>query len=350
MSSRKEKHAMKERFASALFLATSFITPLFLIPLSLAAAQPVKVEHKYGTTVVPEAPERIVTVGLVEQDALLALGTVPVGTTEWIDGDQPGALWPWARERLDELGGELPAVVGDTTAVNLERILALEPDLILALYSGITRADYEQLSRIAPTVAQPAQYVDYGVPWQELTRTVGRAVGKADEAEAVVAEVEARFAAVQAQHPEFVGRAAVVATPYQGIYLYGPEDLRGRFLRDLGFRLPEGLDAIAEGSFGGNISMERTDLLEVDAILWLDADPEQEPLNNLLYENLRVHTEGREIFLDSYTDPLGAATSFVTPLSLPFLLDGLVPKLDAAIDGDPATPVPTGKTAEGSAD
>jgi iron complex transport system substrate-binding protein len=336
---------MKERFAAILFLAT-----LFLTPLGLAAAQPVTIEHKYGSTEVPTTPERIVTVGLVEHDALLALGIVPVGTTEWIDGNQPGALWPWAKERLDELGGELPAVVGDTTAVNLERILALEPDLILALYSGISQADYEQLSRIAPTVAQPAQYVDYGVPWQELTRTVGRAVGRAEAADALVAEVEARFAAVQAQHPEFVGATAVVATPYQGIYLYGPEDLRGRLLNDLGFALPEGLDAIAEGSFGGNISMERTDLLEVNAILWLDADPEQEPLSNPLYRNLRVHTEGREIFLDSYTDPLGAATSFVTPLSLPFLLDGLVPKLAAAIDGDPTTPVPTGETGEGSAD
>ena len=41
----------------------------------------------------------------------------------------------------------------------------------------------------------------------------------------------------------------------------------------------------------------------------------------------------------------GGATSFVTALSLPFLLDGLVPMLAAAIDGDPATAVPTSPTA-----
>lgn len=178
------------------------------------------------------------------------------------------------------MGGDLPVVVGDTSAVNVERILALEPDLILALYSGITRADYEQLSQIAPTVAQPAAYVDYGVPWQELTRTVGQAVGKAAEADALVTEVEARFTEVQAQHPEFAGTTSVIATPYQGIYLYGPEDLRGRLLDDLGFALPEGLDAIAEGSFGGNISLERTDLLDVDVILWLDATSGEGPLGN----------------------------------------------------------------------
>jgi iron complex transport system substrate-binding protein len=47
---------------------------------------------------------------------------------------------------------------------------------------------------------------------------------------------------------------------------------------------------------------------------------------------LAVHTEGREVFLDSYDDPLGGATSFVSVLSLPFLLDGLVPQLAAALD------------------
>jgi iron complex transport system substrate-binding protein len=46
------------------------------------------------------------------------------------------------------------------------------------------------------------------------------------------------------------------------------------------------------------------------------------------------------VFLDSFEDPIGAATSFITPLSLPFLLEGLVPMLEAAVDGDPATEVP----------
>lgn len=318
----------------------SLLAVLSLVILSFAAAQSVTIDHKYGSITIEGTPERIVTVGAVEQDALLALGIVPVGVVEWLDGAHENGIWPWARPHLDELGGELPLVVGNTsTGVDVERVLSLEPDLILGLYSAMTPEQYAQLSQIAPTVAQPQGYVDWGVPWQELTRTVGQAVGKAEEADAVIAEVEARFTAVQEEHPEFVSKTAVVATPYQGIYLYGPEDLRGRFLRDLGFRLPEGLDAIAEGSFGGNISMERTDLLDVDVLLWLDADPEQEPLANALYRNLDVHQEGREVFLASYTDPLGAATSFVTPLSIPYLLDGLAPMLAAALDGDPATGV-----------
>lgn len=300
------------------------------------AAFPVTIPHKYGATTIAAAPQRIVTVGLTEQDALLALGIAPVGTTEWF-GKHPGAIWPWAQDRLM---GDLPEVVGDAAGVNMEQIAALKPDLILALYSGVTKEQYDLLTQIAPTVAQPAAYVDYGIPWQELTRTVGQAVGKAGEADALVADVEARFAEVRAAHPEFVGASAVVATPYQGIWVYGPEDVRGRFLTTLGFALPEGLAAITGAEFGGNLSMERADLLNVDVIVWLDAADAQGPLGGPVYASLPVHTEGREVFLSSNGDPLGGATSFVSVLSLPFLLDGLAPRLAAAIDGDPATEVP----------
>lgn len=304
-------------------------------PAAAAPAFPVSIDHKYGSTTIPAAPARVVTVGLTEQDALLALGITPVGTTEWF-GEHPGAIWPWAQEKL---AGAPPALVGGADGPNLEAIAALQPDLILALYSGITQEQYDLLSQIAPTVAQPAAYVDYGVPWQELTRTVGLALGKAAEADALVAEVEARLAAVRAEHPEFEGASAVVATPYQGIWVYGPEDVRGRLLTTLGFTLPEGLAEVTGAEFGGNLSMERADMLDVDVIIWLDPEAAEGPLGGPLYSSLPVHTEGREVMLESNTSALGGATSFVSVLSLPYLIDGLVPQLEAAIDGDPATAV-----------
>src|SRR3954453_12812301 len=61
---------------------------------------PVTVEHKFGETVVPEEPKRVVSVGVSEQDVLLQLGVVPVGVTEWY-GEQPDATWPWAHDLLD---------------------------------------------------------------------------------------------------------------------------------------------------------------------------------------------------------------------------------------------------------
>lgn len=51
------------------------------------------IEHKYGTTEISGTLERIVTVGITDQDYVLAFGVAPVGTREWFGGF-PGALWP----------------------------------------------------------------------------------------------------------------------------------------------------------------------------------------------------------------------------------------------------------------
>jgi iron complex transport system substrate-binding protein len=71
----------------------------------------------------------------------------------------------------------------------------------------------------------------------------------------------------------------------------------------------------------------------VDVIIWLDPEDAEGELGGPVYQGLPVHTEGRELFLDSYGDPVGGATSFVSVLSLPFLLDELVPRLAAAMEG-----------------
>jgi iron complex transport system substrate-binding protein len=302
---------------------------------STDAAFPLTVKHKYGSTTIEKVPERIVTVGLTDHDALLALGIVPVGTTEWF-GEYPSSIWPWAQDRLSDAK---PENVGDGDTIKFETITALRPDLILALYGGLTQEQYNLLTKIAPTVAQPEGYVDYGIPWQELTRTVGQIVGQAQQADMLVTNVEKRFEEARAAHPEFAGATALVATPYEGIWVYGPEDVRGRFLTSLGFKLPTDLVEVTGAEFGGNLSLERADMLNVDAIIWLDAAEAKGPLGGPIYASLPVHTEGREVFLDSYKSPLGGATSFVSVLSLPFLLDGLVPLLAAAVDGDTSTKV-----------
>ncbi|MET0909773.1 MAG: iron-siderophore ABC transporter substrate-binding protein [Ilumatobacteraceae bacterium] len=302
-----------------------------------AAAFPVTLEHKFGETVIESAPERVVVVGLTEQDALLALGVTPVGVTDWFGGHEY-AVWPWAQ---DLLGDARPEVLNIDDGIQIERVAALDPDVIIGLYSGITDLEYEQLSQIAPTVAQPGEYVDWGIPWQEQTLAVGKIVGKADEAAALVADVEAQFATTREAHPEFDGASGIMATPYEGIYVYGPEDVRGRFMSDLGFIMPDELAALAGDEFGFEVSLEQYELLNTDVLVWLDVEDAGAAFGGGVYESMTVHQEGREVFLDSESeDSLGGATSFVTVLSLPFLLEGIVPMFAAAIDGDPATAVP----------
>jgi len=300
---------------------------------------PLEIEHKFGTTTVEGVPERVVTVGLTDQDAFLALGLAPVGITDWF-GDHPHAVWPWAQ---DLLGDAEPEVLNADEGVDAEAIAALRPDLIVGLYAGITEDEYDLLAQIAPTVAQPGEYVDWGIPWQEQTRLVGQILGRADDAEVLVQEVEDQFARVRADHPEFEGATGVMATPYQGtISVYAPEDVRGRFMAALGFVPFDGMDELAGDDFAPELSLEQTELLDVDALVWIMGDDAEADLAELqaepLYGGLPVVAEGRDVAVAN-EGPLGGATSFQTVLSIPVLIEGMVPRLAAAVDGDPATVV-----------
>lgn len=307
-------------------------------PAPAPAASPGRVAHKYGETEVPADPKRVVSVGLTDHDYLLALGVVPVGLTDWY-GDQPLGVWPWAADRL---GGARPQVMPrNNDQIDFERVAAMTPDLVIGQYCGMTQADYDRLSKIAPTVAQSAAFPDYGMPWEDTTRVVGRAVGRPDEAERLVRGIGDRFAAARAAHPGLGGRSAVVAEQFEAdtYFVRSPSDPRTRFLTSLGCVLPDELATLPGGtSDGATISGERVSLLDRDLLVWnagftpelpgrLAADP--------LYQRLRVTREGRDVFLADPT--LSGALTWSTVPSLPLAIDRLVPQLAAAADGDPAT-------------
>ncbi|MGW6462165.1 iron-siderophore ABC transporter substrate-binding protein [Streptomyces sp. NPDC055078] len=301
------------------------------------SAFPVTIPHKYGSTKVASEPKRIVTVGLTDQDVVLTLGKVPVGTTEWVGGYK-GAIGPWAE---DELGGKpAPAVLKDTgTGPQVEKIAALKPDLILAVYGGLTKEQYDSLSKFAPVVAHPKEYNDYGVPWQEQAKRIGKALGKSAEADKAVADVESKIAA--AARPEFKNATALMATPYEGMFVFGSQDPRSRLLTNLGFKLPAGLDKAIGDKFGANISKERTDLLDQKAIVWMVTDVAKDTAKlhkDASYGDLKVVKDGREVYVHESSD-YGHAMSFGTVASLPFVVERLAPQLAAAVDGKPATKV-----------
>jgi len=301
-----------------------------------ADAFPVTVSHKYGETTIEKAPTRVVCVGLTEQDALLALGIAPVAVTKWF-GEAPGFIFPWA---VDKLGGaELPEVLEDTNGVQIEKIAALRPDLIIGQYSGLTKKDFELLSQLAPTVAQPGEYADYGAPWDEMAMNIATAVGQPAAMQAIVDDVKKQVTDAAAAHPEFQGQSAAVVTPYEGLFVYGPEDPRSRMLVDLGFTFPSEVFGEDQEEFGESLSAERTsDLDQVGVVVWLDL--ETEPAVKKVFDQTATSADGRWVDISEKDGDYYVAHSFVTPLSIPYLLERYVPQLAAAADGDPATVPP----------
>ena len=300
-----------------------------------ASAFPATIKHKYGSTTVESKPERVVVAGLREQDALLAMGVVPVATTEWF-GDHPGGIFPWA---TDELGdAKPPLVLNQDDGIQIEKVAAERPDLIVAVYSGMTKKEYEALSNFAPVIAQPKGKVDYGSSWQEETLMTGRAIGQPERAQQLVDKSEKLIADAAAKHPDFDGTSAASVTDYEGIFVYGPEDVRTTMLEELGFKDPDALRAAFPDEFGGQLSDEKVDLLDVGALVWL-ADGEhtvKELKDEPVYSKLGVRKEERDVFIRKQ-DRVYEATSFPSVLSIPLLMKELVPRLAAAVDADPQT-------------
>jgi len=303
-------------------------------PADDATAFPVTIEHKFGETTIEEEPVRVVSIGFAEHDGILALGVVPVGVRDWY-GDQPYGTWPWAQ---DELGDATPELL-PSTELNFEQIAALDPDIILGIGSGMTDADYATLSEIAPTIAQPADYVDYGTPWDVSLDITGRALGRNAEAAAVIDHTNALFAEARAAHPEFEGATAAVAFEYEGEPgAYASADSRSRVLTDLGFVIPEEYDDLAGDSFYFTVSQEDLSVLDTDVVVWIVAsEPGIETVRDMpLRPSMRAYAEGREIVTDAL---LSSAFSHASPLSLEYALEALVPELALAVDGDPTTVV-----------
>jgi iron complex transport system substrate-binding protein len=230
-------------------------------------AFPVEVEHKFGTTTIPEEPTRVVSVGLTEQDTLLQLGVVPVATTEWY-GEQPYAVWPWATELLGEAE---PEVLSTADGFEFERIAALEPDLIIGTNAGMTRKDFDLLSAIAPTVTSVQGSTQYFSSWQDQTLQIARALGREADGLALVDEVVAAYAEAAAAHPEWEGLTATFSQggPYDGrIYVY-QDGLNTDFLTDLGFSITAGLEEFSpEEGVQAEISAENIGLLDADVIVF----------------------------------------------------------------------------------
>lgn len=235
------------------------------IPAAHAQDFPITLEHAWGSTTIEAAPQRVVTWGWGNEDAAIALGVVPVGIPFQSYGGGDDGVQPWIEGALVAAGAAAPTVLDNTGEPPFEQIAALEPDLILAVFSGVTEGQYALLSAIAPTVAYSGEA--WSTPWQEVTRTVGRALGKSAEAEVLVADTQAWLAAEFAAHPELADITFASANDYDGaMAVYAPLDARMKFLTDLGLTMDPSVAALAPGDsqFYYPLSYELFDQLEGD--------------------------------------------------------------------------------------
>jgi iron complex transport system substrate-binding protein len=227
------------------------------------------IKDAFGETTVPANPKRVVTLGWGSTEASIALGVVPVAMEKSSYGGDKDGVLPWVSEALKKDGDPLPKLITETKdAPAYEEILAAKPDLILAVYSGITKAQYKLLSDIAPTVAYPGKA--WSTPWRDVVSTVGKALGKTTQAKSVLANLDTSMSKQAAAHPELKGKTVAVVWDVSGtFYVYKPEDPRVNFLFSLGLKSAPAVDELANGSstFYYTLSYEELDKLKSDILV-----------------------------------------------------------------------------------
>jgi len=295
-------------------------------------AFPVTIEHALGTTTIEEEPVDVITWGFGSTDAALALGVVPVAMPfQEYAGDEEGVL-PWIAEALDGLGAQTPTVLPNTEEVPFEAIAAADPDVILANYSGLTAQDYALLTEIAPTVAYPDEA--WATPWRDVVTTVGEALGKADEAQALVDETDATIAEAAAAHPELAGKSVAAVWDTEGsFYVYEQADPRVEFLTDLGLEVAPSVSELSTGesTFFYTLSYEELDKLSSDVLLLYSTTPD-EAQSFLAAPYAQAMPQVRDGNVASVVGAqLISAVSPPTVLSLTWGLDDYLAALSAAV-------------------
>lgn len=287
------------------------------------AAFPRTVSSQLGDAAISAAPERVVALGWTDMDVAVALGVTPIAITE--APDVPGGTYPWLAAAL---GHEHPELIDVFTAgIPVERIAALEPDLILAVNQYV-QDDYDALRAFAPVVS----YLEdpWGEDWRDHARQVARGLGREAELDAVFADVDAAVAAAADANPDLDGATFTFSAYRDGVFdlIDRPDVPVVKFMEEFGMHLP---DQIVDPSspYSRAVSLENVELLDADVVIVWTPDPEAMAAEPVFAASAAAQ-EGRVVYID---DALAQALNSPTALSIPYTIEQLVPDLSAAVGG-----------------
>ena len=303
-------------------------------------AFPVTVKHRFGETEIESEPQRVVTLGSADQDNVLALGVVPVAVPKITWGPNENNSTDWFDEALAELDGPAPAQLDTSDAIPVDEVAKLEPDLILASNSAMTKQEYDQLSKIAPVVAPPG--ADWLTSWEDSLEQAGLALGRPTKAAEVEKSTEALIDGVEEENPE-VEQTDFLFTYFDPsdlgtVGVYSEEDPRVAILEEMGFEVPDQVERLVpEGEFYGSVSAERANTLDSDVLVtYLDSEKQlQQVKDNALLGRIPAVAADKVVALPA--DGVGVAVTSPTPLSIPVIVDEVVPQIVEASKGSPTS-------------
>lgn len=301
-----------------------------------ATGFPLTLTTALGDAVIPAPPRRVITLGLGADDLALALGVAPVGVgrADW-GGDADG-YWPWVRQALERQGKPLPETIRMYPELDVEHIIALQPDLVLAPFSGMSAQAFRQLSAFVPVVGYPD--APYLTPVPTQVDLSAAALGKTEKAEAVKQGIHDALAQAAHKWPMLQGKsfAYVRADLGSGNFAaYVPGDPRVDTLSAMGLTLAPAVRGLraSGGHFAHYLGFEHADrLADVDVLVsWFYNAQERDKVAAVpLFASIPAVRRGAYVALD---DPgLVMASSSGAPLAIAWMLDRLGPQLAQAAE------------------
>lgn len=272
--------------------------------------------------VVPVAPQRVIALTEHDLDSALALGITPVGA---VNGRGQAGLPTYLGERINGIES-----VGSLAEPSLEKVAALNPDLILAgnLIPQI-EALLPDLEQIAPVV----KTYSAGEDWKTAFAGTAAALNRSAEAEAFLSDYNARTAAIRALLPnDGPNEASVVRWMPQGPVVMVPSTFSSLVLADLGLARPAAHAELGggHGAHSDPLSLEQLELIDSDWLFIgaLNAEGStalETARSNSLFQQLDVVKAGNVAVVD------GAVwTSIGGPLAAMVVLDDVEASLAGA--------------------
>lgn len=240
---------------AALVIATS----LFLA-LSLHASERT-LDSAYGPLKLSGTPQRVVALGDSALDATLSLGIQPVGTLASRGGND-------VPDYLKTKAGKI-TLVGSVREPNLEAILRLQPDLVLAS-SDLSRELYAKLSLMAPTVVPTGTASQ---DWRDTYMTYAQALGRKEQGQQRIVEIEQRSAELRRRLPQNQEVSVVRWNP-QGPVIMSSHLFVGQLLNELGLRANELAAAQAQKPHSDVLSLENLSRINADWIFLATLNPD----------------------------------------------------------------------------
>lgn len=152
-----------------------------------------------GYEIIPGNPKRIVSLAPSNTEILFAIGAGDrvVGVTDYCN-HPPEVLERVARGEIKKIGGY--------STVNVERVIALKPDLVIASY-GNGLGTIELLRKYVYVIALDPKDVG-GIERSILA--IGKAVGNYENAEKLVFEMEKRISEIKAKEKSYKRVAHII--------------------------------------------------------------------------------------------------------------------------------------------